>query len=257
VADIETIIQLALTQRGKRYVFGAQPANTDPNPVAFDCSSFVRWCCNRSGLNPPMDMTSQYQEIHCRQLGTMISIDEAVGLRGALLFNHRDPAGNPHVPSPPVDPGYYSHAHIAFSIGGGQTIEARSTQLGVIVAGSGGRGWTAAARVPGATYGSPLPPPPPTPSPPPAGFPAPRADKPYLRRGATGPSVAEMQRLLIATGLVPELAGVGATGNFLDITVRALRTFQGHVRVTYGDTRMVVDAECGPVTWAWLYHLAS
>jgi hypothetical protein len=30
---------------------------------------------------------------------------------------------------------------------------------------------------------------------------------------------------------------------------------QGYVRTTYGDARMVVDAECGPITWAWLYRL--
>ena len=36
MADLEAIVQLALSQRGKRYVFGAQPADSNPNPPAFE-----------------------------------------------------------------------------------------------------------------------------------------------------------------------------------------------------------------------------
>ena len=260
MADLEAIVQLALSQRGKRYVFGAQPADGDPNPRAFDCSSLVRWSCNRLGLAPAMQPTSYYQEIHCASHGTTVGVDQGIATRGALLFNHRDLAGNLHTPTPPVNPAIYSHAHVAISLGNGQTIEARSTAVGVVIGTANGRGWTAAGRIPGAGSGwpPPPPPPPPPPTPPPApGFPDARTDRPYLRHGAVGPSVVEMQRLLIATGQSPALAAAGATGNFLGITVGALRTFQAFVINTYGDPRMAVDAECGPITWAWLYRVAS
>ena len=52
MADVNTLIQLALAQVGKPYIFGAQPQSTDPNPPAFDCSSLVRWCCDRAGVAP-------------------------------------------------------------------------------------------------------------------------------------------------------------------------------------------------------------
>ena len=86
MADVEAIVQLALGQRGKRYVFGAQPADGDPNPAAFDCSSFVRWCCHRAGTQPPMEANTYYQQILCTDQGTLIGIDQAIGLPVALLL---------------------------------------------------------------------------------------------------------------------------------------------------------------------------
>lgn len=250
MADVNTIIQLALSQIGKPYVFGALPQSTNPNPAAFDCSSFVRWCCDRAKVAPSMPPLTYYQHIHCLTYGTTIDVDTAIGTRGALLIVHRDRAGNPIVPSEPIDPSIYGTAHIAFSLGDGRTIEAANQVLDVCIRTAYNRNWTAAATIPG--IGAPS-----GPVAPGGDFPAPRTDKPYLVRGAQGAAVVEMQRLLIAVGVSAELAAAGATGNFFDKTDRAVRAFQQLVRNQSGDARMVVDGECGPVTWAWLYRLAG
>jgi hypothetical protein len=182
----------------------------------------------------------------------MVTIDQAIATRGALLFKHRDAAGNPVDPGPTCPP----KAHVAISLGDGHTIEAMGTQYGVLVASALNRDWTAGARIPGCTYGSAPGPTPaaPTPTPASTGTPAPRTDKPYLVRGAQGPAVAEMQQLLIKLG-IGRLAQFGPTGNFLDVTVEAVRLFQDQVR-QQRDPSMVVDGECGPVTWGWLLFLA-
>ena len=175
--------------------------------------------------------------------------------RGALLFNHRDAAGNP------VDPGATCppKAHVAISLGDGTTIEAMGTAYGVKIGQANTSRFTAGGLIPGCSYGAaPAPAPAPAARRPPAavqGKPAPRQDKPYLKKGATGPAVAEMQQLLIKLG-IGRLAQFGATGNFLDVTFEAVSLFQQQVR-QQRDPSMVVDGECGPVTWGWLYALAG
>lgn len=250
MADVETVLRIALSQVGKPYIFGAQPQSTDPNPQAFDCGSFVKWCCDRAGVVPRMPPLTYYQHLHCIQHGTMIDVAQGIATRGALLITHRDRNMNPLVPTEPVNPSLFRVAHIAFSLGDGRTVEAANSVLDTCVRTAYNRPFTAAAIIPG--IGSPS-----GPVTPGGGFPAPRTDKPYLTRGATGAAVAEMQRLLIRLGVSSELAAAGATGNFFDRTERAVRTFQALVRQQSGDTRMVVDGECGPVTWAWLYQMAG
>ncbi len=250
MADVETILRLAVSQVGKPYIFGSQPQSTDPSPPAFDCSSFVRWCCARAGVAPSLPPLTYFQQIHCITYGTIIPVDQAIGTRGALLFNHRDKAGQPHTPSEPVDPGFYSVAHMAFSLGDGRTVEAANQVLDVCVRSAYNRGWTAAGTIPG--IGSPS-----GPIAPGGDFPDPRTDMPYLQNGADGPAVVQMQQMLIALGVSGELAAAGATGRFRDKTERAVRAFQQLVRNQSADTRMVVDGECGPVTWAWLFRLAG
>lgn len=250
MADVETILRLALSQAGKPYIFGALPQSTDPNPQAFDCASFVKWSCDRAQVAPRMPPLTYYQHIHCLTHGTMIDVESAIGTRGALLILHRDKAGNPIVPSEPIDPSIYGVAHIAFSLGDGRTIEAANHVLGVCVRTARNRGFTAAATVPG--VGAPS-----GPVAPGGDFPDPRTDKPSLSRGAAGPEVVEMQQLLIQLGVSGELAAAGATGNFFDKTDRAVRAFQQLVRGQSGDARMAVDGVCGPVTWAWLFQLAG
>src|SRR5262249_22647928 len=95
----------------------------------------------------------------------------------------------------------------------------------------------------------------PQPGPQPRTGPTPRPDKPYLTRGATGSAVVEMQQLLIKLG-IGRLAQYGATGNFLDVTLEAVKLFQDQVR-QQRDPSMVVDGECGPITWGWLIYLAG
>ena len=250
MADVESILRLALSQIGKPYIFGAQPQSTDPNPAAFDCASFVKWCCDRAQVAPTMPPLTYFQQIHCITHGTMMDLESAIGTRGALLFLHRDKAGNPITPTEPIDPSRYGSAHVAFSLGDGRTIEAANHVLDVTIRSARNRGFTAAAEIPG--IGAPS-----GPVAPGGDFPAPRTDKPSLSRGSTGADVVEMQQLLIQLGVSAELSAAGATGNFFDKTDRAVRTFQQMVRNQSGDARMAVDGQCGPVTWAWLFQLTG
>ncbi len=248
MTDVETVVGLALAQQGDRYVGNAEASPADPNPSEFDCSELVEWACARAGVTPTMPDGSWIQQRWCKSQGQIVSVDQAIATRGALLFNHRDDAGNPVDPGPTCPP----HAHVAISLGDGRTIEAMGTKFGVLVASARNRSWTAGALIPGCTYGAA---PTPSPTPSPAGGPSPRVDKPYLVQGAQGPAVAEMQQLLIKLG-VGRLAQFGATGNFLDVTAEAVGLFQDQVR-QQRDATMVVDRECGPVTWGWLFFLAG
>jgi hypothetical protein len=252
MVNVETVVGLALAQQGDRYVGNAEADPANPNPSEWDCSELVQWACDRAGVTPAMPDGSWIQQRWCSSQGQIIGVDQAIATRGALLFNHRDANGNPVDPGPACPP----HAHVAVSLGDGTTIEAMGTKYGVLVASARNRSWTAGALIPGCTYGAaPAPAPAPPPSPAPAGRPTPRTDKPYLVQGAQGPAVAEMQQLLIKLG-IGRLAQFGATGNFLDVTAEAVGLFQDQVR-QQRDATMVVDRECGPVTWGWLYFLAG
>ena len=252
MVDVEQVVQLALAQQGDRYVANAEASITDPNPTAFDCSELVEWACGRAGVQPTMPDGSWIQQRWCKSNGTILTVEQAIATRGALLFKHRDEAGNPVDPGPTCPP----KAHVAISLGDGHTIEAMGRDYGVLVASALNRDWTAGARIPGCTYGSaPAPSPAPVPPGPPPSAPVPRQDKPYLTRGAEGPAVVEMQQLLIKLD-IGRLAQYGATGNFLDVTLEAVRLFQDQVR-QQRDPSMVVDGECGPVTWGWLIYLAG
>lgn len=98
--QVETFIRNALSQTGKAYVYGAQPAVSDPSPRSFDCSALVQWAGTRAGI-AGIPRTSQAQHAWCDQ----ISVTTAIATRGALLF----PSGL---------------THVAISLGNGSTIEA-------------------------------------------------------------------------------------------------------------------------------------
>lgn len=259
--DIEAILALAISQKGKPYGFGSIADPNDPNPKMFDCASFTRWAANRAGLQPGLPLGSWLQHKMCIERGTMIPLAQAISTRGALLISTRDANGVPCAP----DQADGRKCHIAFSLGDGTTIEARSSALGVVSSNTTGRSFTTAALVPGARYGAapgptptpvPTPTPAPTPVPAPGGSHAPRPDEPYLKRPMAGSdAVREMQRLLIQLGM-GQLASTGATGNFYSITQEAVRQFQTLVQSKY-DGSMAVDGECGPVTWGWLLYLTG
>jgi cell wall-associated NlpC family hydrolase len=124
------IVALALQQAGKAYVYGAQASPSDPNPRAFDCSELVQWSCARCGIKD-CPRTSEQQQAWCSQHGTLISIQEGINTKGALLFQ----------------PG-----HVAISLGNGRTIEAMNEKDGIRQGNANGRGWTAAGRIPGCKY---------------------------------------------------------------------------------------------------------
>lgn len=128
--SVDRVVAIALSQSGKRYVFGAEVKSTDSNPRAFDCSELIEWACTRAGVAPKMPDGSAAQLAWCRSKGTAISVTVGIQTKGALLFM----------------PG-----HVALSLGNGKTIEAMNPSNGVRQGNANGRGWTAAGRIPGAT----------------------------------------------------------------------------------------------------------
>lgn len=126
----------ALTQAGDKHVYGAEASASNPNPSAFDCSELVEWSLARIGLRFVDGAENQYNT--CKRAGTLLSIDQAVRTRGALLFRiGAATASN-------------SGDHVGISQGNGQTIEARGRAYGVgIWSATTGRSWTHAGMVPG------------------------------------------------------------------------------------------------------------
>ena len=77
MVDVETVVQLALAQKGDRYVANAQNDFADPNPTQFDCSELVRWACGRAGVQPTMPDGSWIQQRWCASNGGAISVAQA------------------------------------------------------------------------------------------------------------------------------------------------------------------------------------
>jgi hypothetical protein len=135
----EAFVQYALGQVGDRYILGAQADYDDSDPDAFDCSELVEWALMRAGNDfGKGDLNSVAMLAKAKRLGTTISVDEGLKLRGALLFRM---TGNP--------------THVSISLGdNGRTIEAVGREYGVKVMGPNRSfSWTHAARVPGLSYG--------------------------------------------------------------------------------------------------------
>lgn len=126
--QIDQFVALALRQAGKNYVYGAQPNASDPDPRSFDCSALVQWAAIRVGIPDPT-RTTDTQEARCRANGTLISVQDAINTKGALLFQ----------------PG-----HVAISLGNGSTIEAMNPSQGVRQGNASGRGFTVGGKIPGA-----------------------------------------------------------------------------------------------------------
>jgi uncharacterized membrane protein YgdD (TMEM256/DUF423 family) len=128
------VVALAETQRGKRYVWGAKPSLSDPDPPAFDCSGLDWWTTGRLGL-PPLAGGTWGCKAACERAGTMIPVAEAVDLVGCLLG---------------MD--YPNEQHIVLTSGHHRTIEAKGVHYGVVDDTTDGRPWNWAARIPGCDY---------------------------------------------------------------------------------------------------------
>lgn len=137
------IANLAMSQEGDAYVWGAEASASDTNPAAFDCSEIVQWVCGRLAVTPIMPDGSWLQARHCDQYGTLVSVDEAIRTEGALLFRFSES---------PFRYGRPIRSHVAISRGDGTTIEARGRLYGVGSWTAFYRGWTHAALIPGVIY---------------------------------------------------------------------------------------------------------
>ncbi|HEU5046073.1 MAG TPA: NlpC/P60 family protein [Nocardioidaceae bacterium] len=127
---------LALSQKGKAYIYGAPVLPGSADPKSFDCSSLVAWCADRLGVNLTAKgiRTAAQEWDYCRSKGGDISVQQAINTRGALVFENDPPS------------------HVVISLGNGDTIEAMGTAYGVRVGGFAGRNWTHGAKLPGLNY---------------------------------------------------------------------------------------------------------
>jgi cell wall-associated NlpC family hydrolase len=132
VATFEDFVQMALGEKGVKYVFGAHASFDDADPPAFDCSELVLWAAARCGVQ--FADGAQAQRDACERAGTLLPVGVGIHTRGALLFRIDEGPGNDHV---------------AISLGDGRTIEARGRQFGTNVFQATGRRWTHAGTVPG------------------------------------------------------------------------------------------------------------
>lgn len=132
----QQIVDKAMTQEGKPYIFGYEVDLDDPDPKSLDCSELVEWVCHQLGVKPTMPDGAIYQYRHCDHQGDLIDLQDAYTTPGALLFR----IGKSN--------------HVAISRGDGTTIEARGKNYGVgVFSTGGGRGFTDAALIPGVDYG--------------------------------------------------------------------------------------------------------
>lgn len=127
-------VEAALAQFGDEYVFGATAVG--PDPAAFDCSELAQWAAEQVGVDIPR--SSQEQYLALKSQSSLISVEDALHTKGALLFYFPyEPTGGTRPPG----------AHVAISLGDGRTVEA-NPGTGVTVLEAGDR-FTHAGVVPG------------------------------------------------------------------------------------------------------------
>ncbi|RYF26591.1 MAG: hypothetical protein EOO42_01115 [Flavobacteriales bacterium] len=144
------LILFAKQYIGSKYVLGVLvPKNKADYNGAFDCAEFVAYCIyqvygflygclnNQTKNLTKADAYTGYFDRDVKALGIEISIDEAARTPGAILL--RVASGS-------------SMGHIAISLGNGQTVEAHSTNKGVIISVVTGRRWTKAFLLPTVEY---------------------------------------------------------------------------------------------------------
>lgn len=135
---------IAVSKRGYHYRVG--PTRCTGQDGYYDCSGLVTYAGRTLGLNPPT--VSWLQARWCRDMGTLISLNDALITPGALLFRGANHAYD----------GFASGGHVAISMGNGHdVIEARGHAYGVLVDGAVGRQWDNAGHMPGVTYVYPSP----------------------------------------------------------------------------------------------------
>lgn len=139
-AHIEDVLLYSLTQTGDPYIFGAEAKASDPDPAKWDCSELVEWSCERAGVKPRVPDGAFNQWRHTRLNGTILTVDQGIRTRGALLFVG-DGTGT----------GRDAITHVAWSLGDGTTIEARGSKWGVGTWPAAGR-FNFAGLIPGVDY---------------------------------------------------------------------------------------------------------
>lgn len=148
----ERILQLARSHLGENYSLGVLVPKDNPNwSGPWDCAEFASWAvyqaaaslygCDRDFGDPATaDAYTGYWERDARNLGTLISIEQAAGTPGAAVLRF---------------PQVGATGHIVISDGAGGTVEAHSTLTGVIASTLQQRRWDTGILVRGIAYSSP------------------------------------------------------------------------------------------------------
>jgi hypothetical protein len=231
------LLELARAHINERYIYGAFAPKNDPNwRGPWDCAEFVSWCVYQScgtlygcfGSNVERaDAYTGCWGTDLDRLGVRVPVDEAAATPGAIILRR-----------PSLKDG-----HIVIADGLGGTVEAHSTERGVIADRVEGRRWDDGILIPGVRY---------TRNSQPIRVVAPstiiRLTSPKMR----GDAVVAIQKALAARGFTPG----PIDGIYGPTTAAAVRAFQ----LTKG---LVADAEVGPKTAAALgivlddFHVAA
>lgn len=225
MATGKQFLTLAAKHIGERYILGAMaPKNNAKWKGPWDCAEFVSWVayqvtgklygCLRNSADPAgADAYTGYWARDAKNLLHRISVDDAVRTPGAILLR---------IPAPGLI------GHIVFTDGTGGTLEAHSTNKGVIAGTVKGRRWDMGLLLPDVVYAvkeeGPAPEPPPK---------VLRFTKPRMK----GPEVKRLQQALKALGYDPG----PLDGEFGHKTAAAVAAFQ----LVKG---LVPDGEAGPKT---------
>ena len=117
-AAAQHFVDVALAQRGDKYVFGAEANLDDANPTAFDRSELTQWAAHQAGIEIPDGSAAQYLDLKAK--GLLIPVDQAAHTPGALLFTFSsEPTAGGERPTT---------SHVAISQGNGNTVEADDVQ---------------------------------------------------------------------------------------------------------------------------------
>ena len=147
MATGKEIVKIALGHVGEEYVLGTLVPKNDPSwDGPWDCAEFVSWCvyqtakvlygCDHDQGNPATaDAYTGFWGRDARTIGREISVAAAAGIAGAAVLRLGPKMG-----------------HIVISDGQGGTVEAASTNTGVICHTLSNRRWDMGILVPGITY---------------------------------------------------------------------------------------------------------
>jgi hypothetical protein len=223
MATGQEIFKAALQHVGERYILGTVVPKNDPAwDGPWDCAEFVSWCvfqaarvlygCEDDRGDPATaDAYTGFWGRDARAVGRRISVAAAAGIPGAAVLRLGPKMG-----------------HIVISDGRGGTVEAHSTNAGVIRHTLSNRRWDMGILVPGISYeegnGHP------EPSPPGVIY---RLTSPYMQ----GDKIAEIQTKLQSKGFGP----LSPDGIYGPRTFAAVLDFQK-------SNGLVPDGEVGPET---------
>jgi len=145
----ERILELAHRHVGEQYTLGVLVPKNNPQWTGpWDCAEFVSWTvfqaseslygCDRDFGDPATaDAFTGFWERDARNLGELISIDQAAGIPGAAVLRF---------------PQVGATGHIVISDGKGGTVEAHSSVDGVIESTLSNRRWDTGVLVKGIRY---------------------------------------------------------------------------------------------------------